>query len=90
MGHHLGQEMDQVNDPSLTPAKHTLYLWRVGPVEDKKESEMKEQAIEEQKPGTGSLLDPLCCISSSPRLSNPYLLLVESPCIRPINTLRVL
>jgi hypothetical protein len=46
--------------------------------EVKKASETKEQAIEEQKTGTGSLLDPLCYISSFPRLSNPYLLLAES------------
>jgi hypothetical protein len=31
----------------------------VGPIEDKKASETKEQAIEEQKTGTSSLLDPL-------------------------------
>jgi hypothetical protein len=36
-------------------AKHTPY----GQVEVKKASETKEQAIEEQKTGTGSLLDPL-------------------------------
>jgi hypothetical protein len=50
----------------------------VGPIEDKKASETKEQAIEEQKRGTSSFLDPLCCISSFPRLSNCYLLLAES------------